>query len=74
MAPDLIRRLCRSLAFHVVETELTVKFIEGDTEAWEVECDEARELIREAGFDIDALYPPEDRPTAFEVLPGGLHG
>ena len=50
--PDtpLVERLCRSLAFHVVE------------------ADNARALIAEAGFDIDLLYPLEDRPT---LLPEG---
>ena len=32
------------------------------------EADNARALIAEAGFDIDLLYPLEDRPT---LLPEG---
>lgn len=62
--PDLLERLCRSLAFHLVETELTLQHTEGDDlSLWEDECTQARSLITEAGFDIDALYPVEERPT-----------
>ena len=61
---DLIERLCRSLAFHVIESEITLSFSEGDTSDWAREVAEARQLIAEAGFDIDVLYPPETRPTA----------
>jgi hypothetical protein len=63
---DLIERLCRSLAFHVVESEITLQFSEGDTVLWKQEVTKARALIAEAGFDFDTLYPPEDRPTATE--------
>lgn len=61
---DLIERLCRSLAFHLIESELTLQHAEGSIESWQEECDQARALIAEAGFDIDELYPVEDRPTA----------
>lgn len=64
---DLVERLCRSLAFHVVESELTLSVAEGDTSDWKEECDRARSLITEAGFDIDALYPPEDRPVVGSI-------
>lgn len=63
----LIERLCRSLAFHVVESELTLQHAEGDLSEWRDEVDEAKALIVEAGFDMDVLYPVEDRPTA--VMP-----
>lgn len=63
-APDLMERLCRSLAFHLVESELTLAHADGDIEDWRQQCATARELIAEAGFDIDELYPVEDRPTA----------
>lgn len=63
-ADDLIERLCRSLAVHLIESELTLQHAEGDIEDWREECVLARTLIREAGFDIDALYPIEDRPTS----------
>ena len=68
---DLIERLCRSLAFHVIESEVTLECIEDDCV-----CDgaahlrghieAARGLVAEAGFDIDVLYPLEQRPTAVE--------
>jgi len=64
MALSLIERLCRSLAFHLVESELTLSHAEGDTDPWRQECEDARALIAEAGFDIDKLYPVLDRPTS----------
>lgn len=69
MVGDLIERLCRSLAFHVVESELTLSQSEGDIEDWREECEDSRALIAEAGFDFDALYPVEDRP----VVTGSEH-
>lgn len=60
----LIERLCRNLAFHLIESELTLSHAEGDIEDWRKECDTARALIKEAGFDIDVLYPVLDRPSA----------
>jgi hypothetical protein len=62
----LIERLCRNLAFHLIESELTLSHAEGDIEDWREECDEARKLIAEAGFDIDVLYPVLDRPSSQE--------
>ena len=44
-APDLIARLCESLAFHVIETELTTSMAEGDLSEWHKECKAARDLI-----------------------------
>jgi len=61
---DLIGRLCRALAFHVVESELTLSHSEGDLEFFRQECMDARALIAEAGFAIDQLYPLEDRPVS----------
>jgi hypothetical protein len=61
--PALVERLCRSLAFHLVESEMTLSHAEGAIEDWRKECDEARSLIKAAGFDIDVLYPILDRPT-----------
>ncbi|RJP47924.1 MAG: hypothetical protein C4583_15610 [Anaerolineaceae bacterium] len=60
----LIERLCRSLAFHLIESELTLSHAEGEIEDWRQKCDDARKLIAEAGFDIDELYPILDRPTS----------
>ena len=59
----LIEKLCRSLAFHVVETELTLSMSQGAPPEYQEAIDTAKALIEEAGFDIDVLYPPEDRPT-----------
>lgn len=64
MSNTLTERLCRSLAFHVVETELTLQFMDGDATEHRREVDTAKALIAEAGFDLDDLYPPEDRPLA----------
>lgn len=65
--PDLLERLCRSLAHHLVE--LTLHFCTGDVGPWVEEVANAKALIAEAGFDLDVLYPPEDRPTGGTVLP-----
>lgn len=59
---DLIERLCRSLAFHVVESENTASMAEGEENPWAEEIVNARALIAEAGFDIDVLYQVGDRP------------
>lgn len=67
ITPSLIERLCQSLAFHVVESELTISNSEGPgISDWAEECSSARALIKEAGFDIDVLYPILDRPTSSE--------
>jgi hypothetical protein len=61
---DLIERLCRSLAFHLVESELTLQHASGeDLSFWAAEVAKAKALIIEAGFEMDALYPVEDRPV-----------
>lgn len=59
---DLIERLCRSLAFHLIESENTARMAEGEENPWAEEITRARALIGEAGFDIDALYPVSERP------------
>lgn len=64
---SLTERLCQSLAFHLIESELTLSHAEGeDLSYWTEECSKARAVIREAGFDIDVLYPILDRPTCSE--------
>jgi hypothetical protein len=66
-SPPLVERLCQSLAFHLIESELTLSHAEGeDLSYWTEECSKARALIKEAGFDIDVLYPILDRPTCTE--------
>ena len=64
---DLIERLCRSLACHVVENELTWSVTEPPSEVLGEQISEARALIEEAGYDFDELYPAEHRPTAYEL-------
>lgn len=61
---SLIERLCRSLAFHLIESELTLSHAEGELSNWTEECSKARAIIKDAGFDIDVLYPIMDRPTS----------
>lgn len=69
MQADLIERLCRSLAFHLVESELTLQHAEGDLSFWRNEVEKAKALIAESGLEIDELYPIEDRPTATAYAP-----
>lgn len=66
----LIEKLCRSLAFHVVETELTLSMSQGAPPEYQEAIDTAKALIEEAGFDIDVLYPPEDRTVIVEFEEG----
>lgn len=62
--PTMIERLCRSLAFHLVESELTLQHASGeDLSFWTAEVATAKALIVEAGFEMDALYPVKDRPV-----------
>jgi len=70
MASDLIPRLCRSLAVHLVESENTLKMMVGDSDEiaeFRGEIETARALIVEAGLDIDAIYPVAERPVVEEV-------
>lgn len=60
---DLIERLCRCLAFHVVESENTASMSDGEENPWAEEIAKARGLIAESGFDFNVLYPVEDRPV-----------
>lgn len=67
MTPDLARRLCRSLAIHAIETELSLQYMEPYPEELAEEVEAAKALIREAGFDIDELYPVGERPLTVEA-------
>jgi hypothetical protein len=60
---DITERLCRSLAFHLVESEITLSVATGDLSEWKSQVASARALIEAAGFDIDELYPIAERPT-----------
>lgn len=62
--PDLIERLCRALAVHVWESQLTLQFSDGDTDRFAKDIADAKALIVEAGFDFDELYPVSERPIA----------
>jgi hypothetical protein len=62
---SLTERLCQGLAFNLIESELTLSHSEGPgVDHWTEACSDARALIKEAGFDIDVLYPILDRPTS----------
>jgi predicted RNA polymerase sigma factor len=61
---ELLERLCKCLAFHAVETELTFQFMTPQEPAIADRIAEAKQLVAEAGFDFDVLYPVKDRPTA----------
>lgn len=65
---DLIKSLCKALAFHLIETEITLQMTEGDTTSTEQACTKSRELIKQAGYDIDELYPVDQRPRFLESL------
>lgn len=59
----MIESLCRSLAFHVIETEGAMHFMGGFSPDLAVEVAKARQLIADAGHDIDVLYPLAERPV-----------
>lgn len=61
---ELLERLCKCLAFHAVETELTFQFMTPQEPAIAGKIAEAKALIAEAGFDFNVIYPVKDRPTA----------
>jgi hypothetical protein len=61
---ELLARLCKSLAYHAVETELTFQFMTPQEPEIADKIAEARALVAEAGFDFDVIYPVNDRPTA----------
>ena len=63
MNRTLLEKLCRCLAFHAVETENTSKFMTPLDVEVETQVAEAKRLIAEAGFDLDALYPVSGRPV-----------
>ncbi len=46
---------------------------DGDTGPWDKEIAIAKALIAEAGFDLDVLYPLEDRPIVSEYPPEEFH-
>lgn len=67
MANSLIEKLCRALAFHVVEIELTFQIMEPQPPEYAEKIAEAKALIAEAGYDLDVLYPVADRPVVAEA-------
>ncbi|MCS4088750.1 hypothetical protein [Rhizobium sp. BK176] len=60
----LLERLCKSLAYHVVETEITFQFMTPQEPEIADRIAEAKALVAEAGFDFDVIYPLADRPAA----------
>ena len=67
MSDDLIERLCRCLAIHTIETENTAQMVVGDEPFLQDSIAEARQLIAEAGFDFDTLYPVAERPIIYSA-------
>jgi hypothetical protein len=61
---ELLTRMCKCLAFHAVETELTFQFMTPKDPGMAARSEEAKALVAEAGLDLYALYPGADRPTA----------
>jgi hypothetical protein len=66
VSEELLVRICKSLAFHAVETELTWQFMTPPEPEYGEKIEEAKALIAEAGLDFDVLYPVSERPVAFE--------
>jgi hypothetical protein len=61
---ELLTRLCKCLAYHAVETELTFQFMTQKEPEIADKIAQAKALVAEAGFDFDVIYPVKDRPTA----------
>ena len=64
--PTLTERLCHSLAIMVIEAEITLQHMEPVDDDLEAEVEGARDLIAEAGFDFDVIYPVEQRPETMD--------
>ena len=64
---ELLARICKCLAFHAVETELTFQFMMPQASEIAEKIEEAKALIAEAGLDFDVLYPVTERPIAVEA-------
>lgn len=64
---ELLARICKCLAFHAVETELTFQFMTPQAPEIAKKIEEAKALIAEAGLDFNKLYPVAERPTAVET-------
>lgn len=63
---SLTERLCRALAVMTIEAEMRLQFMDEEDPTLIHEIQAARDLIAEAGYDFDTIYPPDERP---EVLP-----
>lgn len=64
---ELLARICKCLAFHAVETEITFQFMTPQPPEIAEKIEEAKVLIAEAGFDFDVIYPVAERSTAVDV-------
>lgn len=67
VSEELLARICKCLAFHAVETELTFQFMTPQAPEVAEKISEAKALIAEAGFDFDVLHPFSERPTALDA-------
>ncbi|MBY3432614.1 hypothetical protein HFN89_00305 [Rhizobium laguerreae] len=67
MADELLTRLCKCLAFHVVETERSFLFMTPKDQDVAARIEEAKVIVAEAGFDIDILCQAAERPTAVDA-------
>lgn len=64
VSEELLTRICKCLAFHANETEITYQFMTPQDPSFAASIEEAKELIAEAGFDYDTIYPVAERSAA----------
>lgn len=60
---NFVEDLCRCLAYHTVDSEITLSMMDPPDEGMADEIGRARALIAAAGFEFDVLYPVADRPV-----------
>ncbi|MBP7337677.1 hypothetical protein [Niveispirillum sp.] len=65
---DLITWLCRNLAIQTASNAITLQCMDnGADPELSAAVAEAPDLIRQAGHDMDILFPAEDRPTLVTI-------
>jgi hypothetical protein len=62
--PQLLEQLCRCLAFHAIHSEIAAHASAVPDMELVGRVDEALNLIAAAGYDVDTLCPPHERPRA----------
>jgi hypothetical protein len=67
VSDELLTRICKCLAFHANESEITYRFMTPQDPYFAAHIDEAKALIAEAGLDYDTIYPVAERSTAVEA-------